>query len=613
MSASPILEYWPEGIAAARIPANNNVRLLQALKINPAISASTAAQPASPAEGDVYILPASPTGANWGSFNEGDVVIYYDATWTAYEPVKGLRKFVEDEGEDWQFVGDSSGGWAAAGGGGGGGSVAGADKQIQYNNSGAFGAEAGFEYDQSTNTFSCVNATVTGLENLSKGSNIASASTTNIATATGNFVHITGTTTITALGTAQAGAQRIVVFDGALTLTHNATSLILPTGSNITTAAGDTGLLISEGSGNWKCVAYQKVDGTALAGGGGSLTGFTAALNTASPNNGTNASSLIPSGGTTNQAGVYGTKGTGALIAQIPDSTAAGGNVRGSRAVDWQFQRVSAAQVASGTNAAIVGGQSNTGSGNYSVSGGDTNTASGDSSVALGKSNTATQNRATALGDSCNATANYAFAQGFGAAASGVNGVSMGESTTSSGTHSQAFGSNTLANANYSQATGLYSSAKLVIGAWARASYRFSTTGDCQHRDFHLASDTTTATPEAVTSNNSTPGTTNQITLDNNSSYIIKGTVVARQNTTGDAKAWEFTAHIKRGANAAATALLGAVTPAVIGTPDAGAAAWVIAVTADTTNGCLKVEVTGEASKTIKWSTHVYSCNEVVG
>lgn len=89
-----------------------------------------------------------------------------------------------------------------------------------------------------------------------KGSNIASAATTNIATATGNLVHITGNTTITSFGTAQAGAERTVVFDGALTLTHNATSLILPRGVNIITAAGDTAVFVSEGSGNWRCVSY---------------------------------------------------------------------------------------------------------------------------------------------------------------------------------------------------------------------------------------------------------------------------------------------------------------------------------------------------------------------
>lgn len=102
--------------------------------------------------------------------------------------------------------------------------------------------------------------------NWAKGSDIASSGTTNIAGATGNYVHITGTTTITAFGTAQAGTWRSVRFAGILTLTHNSTSLILPTGANITTAAGDTAIFISEGSGNWRCVSYQRADGTSLAG-----------------------------------------------------------------------------------------------------------------------------------------------------------------------------------------------------------------------------------------------------------------------------------------------------------------------------------------------------------
>lgn len=330
----------------------------------------------------------------------------------------------------------------------------------------------------------------------------------------------------------------------------------------------------------------------------GGLTGFTAALNTASPNNGTNASSLVASGGTTNQSAVLSAKGTGATTAHIPDSTATGGNVRGTYATDWQKQRSAATQVASATGAVLIGGLSNTASGNYSFAMGDTNTASGDSAVALGKNCTATQNRCTSLGESSNATASYAFAQGFGAAASAQNAVSMGESTT--------------ADAAYSRATGQRSSTKGIIGCEAHAPMRFAANGDVQHRQFHLLSDTTNATPEAVTANNSTPGTSNQIVLDNGSAYIVKGTVVARQNTTGDSKSWEFTAHIKRGANAAATSLVAAATVTSIAA-DAGAAAWAIAVTADTTNGCLKIEVTGEAAKNIRWSTHVFSCNEVVG
>lgn len=98
-----------------------------------------------------------------------------------------------------------------------------------------------------------------------KGADIASAGTTDIGAATGNMVDITGTTTITALGTIQAGTRRKVRFTGILILTHNATSLILPTGTNIITAAGDIAEFISLGSGNWVCTGYQRANGRPLS------------------------------------------------------------------------------------------------------------------------------------------------------------------------------------------------------------------------------------------------------------------------------------------------------------------------------------------------------------
>lgn len=132
------------------------------------------------------------------------------------------------------------------------------------------------------NTFTGTNAfnaavTFGAAYNGFKGANIASATTTNIGAATGNFVHITGTTTITAFDTVQAGTVRILTFDGILTLTHNGTSLILPTSANITTAAGDNAIFVSEGSGNWRCVSYNRANGqqvSSLASQLSSLLGF---------------------------------------------------------------------------------------------------------------------------------------------------------------------------------------------------------------------------------------------------------------------------------------------------------------------------------------------------
>ena len=52
-----------------------------------------------------------------------------------------------------------------------------------------------------------------------QATSIASASTVNLAAATGNYVKITGTTTITSFGTVSAGVRFLLEFGGALTIT----------------------------------------------------------------------------------------------------------------------------------------------------------------------------------------------------------------------------------------------------------------------------------------------------------------------------------------------------------------------------------------------------------
>jgi hypothetical protein len=89
--------------------------------------------------------------------------------------------------------------------------------------------------------------------------------------------------------------------------------------------------------------------------------------------------------------------------------------------------------------------------------------------------------------------------------------------------------------------------------------------------------------------------------LLNSSAFIFKLLAVARDNVNNDCAMWELTGGIKRGANAAATALVGAITKSLIAA-DTAAATWDIDALADTTNGSLKLNVTGEASKTIRWN-----------
>ncbi len=100
--------------------------------------------------------------------------------------------------------------------------------------------------------------------NEAQGTAITAGATTNIGTATGNYVQVnntSGATVVTSLGTAAAGARREVMFNitgGSITLTYNATSMILPGAANILLSNGDCASFISLGSGNWIMTTYQK-------------------------------------------------------------------------------------------------------------------------------------------------------------------------------------------------------------------------------------------------------------------------------------------------------------------------------------------------------------------
>ncbi|MGO4334949.1 hypothetical protein AB4037_08540 [Labrys sp. KB_33_2] len=89
---------------------------------------------------------------------------------------------------------------------------------------------------------------------------LASAATTDLGTISSRNIGITGTTTITSFGSAASTAFPLyfLTFAGALTLTHNATSLILPGAANILTRAGDTAIALYLGSGNWQVITYQR-------------------------------------------------------------------------------------------------------------------------------------------------------------------------------------------------------------------------------------------------------------------------------------------------------------------------------------------------------------------
>lgn len=87
---------------------------------------------------------------------------------------------------------------------------------------------------------------------------VASAATTDIGAANSAVVEVTGTTTITSLGTAYNG-PRWVRFASSLTLTHNATTLLLPGSVNLIVGAGDWALFVPRGipAAGWELTAFR--------------------------------------------------------------------------------------------------------------------------------------------------------------------------------------------------------------------------------------------------------------------------------------------------------------------------------------------------------------------
>ncbi len=107
--------------------------------------------------------------------------------------------------------------------------------------------------------------TLTGRLTYKKGASIASAATCDISGATGNVIHITGTTGISAF-TMTSGQLQEIIFDAVLALTHHTTNNKLLSGANITTAVGDRALYFYDGT-TVRMLSYSKADGTPVVAG----------------------------------------------------------------------------------------------------------------------------------------------------------------------------------------------------------------------------------------------------------------------------------------------------------------------------------------------------------
>jgi hypothetical protein len=229
--------------------------------------------------------------------------------------------------------------------------------------------------------------------------------------------------------------------------------------------------------------------------------------------------------------------------------------------------------------------------------------ASGTDSFAAAIANNSSSYGATgansvAIGQLAKASGVFSTSVGYGTQSTSGNSMAFGRSSVASGNSSLALGYGAAASGERSVAIGNNAKAT-TYGKMAYAAADFGSSSlYSQMGTYVLLVQTTDATPSVLTSTRFSPSFDNQIILPNNSAYAFHGTIVARQKaSTGTAcAAWKIEGLIRMEANAASTVLVNSALTVLDNTP-----AWGLALTADTTNGGLKIEVTGAAATNIRW------------
>jgi hypothetical protein len=263
----------------------------------------------------------------------------------------------------------------------------------------------------------------------------------------------------------------------------------------------------------------------------------------------------------------------------------------------------------------VVGGGNNQATGAYSFVGGggdagtaaNRNLASGDWSVVVG----GWGNQATGIGSFVGGGGVYSNGVVVGGnTATGISAMILGgtQNVSSNVCSSVAGGQYNVASGNYSTVLSGYGmTTRNLYGAVVFGGAYNSTRGDAQAMLLVLRAATTDATATVLTSNGGSASTTNQVILPNNAAYYFKGSIIANVTGAADGAAWSFEGAIMRGANAGSTVLIGTpmLNRVAVANGSGGSGSWVVALTADTTNGGLAVTVTGVASTTIRWVAKV--------
>lgn len=168
--------------------------------------------------------------------------------------------------------------------------------------------------------------------------------------------------------------------------------------------------------------------------------------------------------------------------------------------------------------------------------------------------------------------------------AAGINSVAIGS------------GAETASSAPESLSIGMQSLAK-IQGGVVQASGRFSNNGDAQAGRYLLRTGTINAIPTEMFVDGT--GGSVRLVMPDNSTWTFKITVTGHRTDTNNGHAGYTAAGvIYRNSGAGTTTIQGSVQKSVLAESNP---AWDINISADTTYGSLKVTVTGESGKTIRW------------
>lgn len=161
-------------------------------------------------------------------------------------------------------------------------------------------------------------------------------------------------------------------------------------------------------------------------------------------------------------------------------------------------------------------------------------------------------------------------------------------------------GSQTDANATNALAIGEQSLARL-FGSMMYASGRFQSTGDAQAGQYILRTHTVNAAPTEAFLDGT--GGSNRLVMPDDSTWKYTITVVGHRTDVADGHAgYKFEGVAYRMNGTGTIQMLGSPTKSVLAESHS---AWDANVTTDAVNGSLKITMTGQAGKTIRWVAFV--------